>query len=197
MRFLFEWQHLSPSSRVSGIEGLRKVITQLDGFELAADAWDTQVLPARVSGYDGAMLDLLCYGGEAAWARITQPAPAAPSALLPSRPVRATPVALFVRDHGSAWRALASDARERSPLVSDLGKSVLTVLERGAQFAHEIAAAMGATLHDVRDALAELAWAGLVASDGLAGLRSTWEPPSPACGSAGYGATRPSAGGRW
>ena len=99
MRFLFEWQHLSPSSRVSGVDGLRAVIAQLDGFELAADAWDKHVLPARVSGYDTATLDLLCYGGEAAWARLTQPPAPSPSALLPPRPVRATPVAFFLRDH--------------------------------------------------------------------------------------------------
>ena len=191
MRFLFEWQHLSASSRVRGVEGLRTVIAQLDGCELAADAWDTHVLPARVSGYDGSMLDLMCYGGEAAWARITQPAP--PSALLPSRPVRATPVALFVRDHGRAWRALANEEREQSPLVSDLGKSVLTVLERGAQFAQGIADAAKMTVHDVREALSELVWAGLVTSDGFAGLRSMCSP-SPARRPAGYGAT---AGGRW
>ncbi len=187
MRFLFEWQHLTPSSRVTGIEGLRTVIAQLDGFELAADAWDTHVLPARVQGYDSSMLDLLCYGGEAAWARLTPPPVAAPSALLPSRTVRATPVALFVRDHGRAWRVLAHDGRDREPFVSDLGKQVLAVLERGAQFVHEIAAGMNATVNDAREALAELVWAGLVASDGFAGLRSTWSPT----------AARPSGGGRW
>ena len=186
MRFLFEWQHLAPSSRVTGIDGLRKVIGQLDGFELAADAWDAHVLPARVQGYDSSMLDLLCYGGEAGWARLTPPPAAAPGAVLPSRPVRATPVALFERDHASTWRALAGDGVTREPLLSDLGKHVLAVLERGAQFAHEIAAAMGATVNDAREALAELAWAGLVASDGFAGLRSNWLP-----------ASRTSSGGRW
>ena len=189
MRFLFEWQHLSSSSRAAGIDGLRKVINQLDGFELAADAWDSHVLPSRVQGYDRSMLDLLCYGGETAWARLTPPPVAAPSALLPPRPVRATPVALFERDHGRTWRALTRSIDKlpsREPLVSDLGRQVLAVLDRGAQFAHEIAAAMGATVHDVREALAELVWAGLVASDGFAGLRSTWES-SP----------RASGGGRW
>jgi ATP-dependent Lhr-like helicase len=73
--------------------------------------------------------------------------------------------------------------------VSDTGVAVLRVLERGAQFAHEIAAAMGATIHDVREALGELVWAGLVASDGFAGLRSTWAPSS-------HGRSTGS-GGRW
>jgi ATP-dependent Lhr-like helicase len=186
MRFLFEWQHLAESSRVTGIEGLRKVIGQLDGFELAADAWDAHVLPARVQGYDPAMLDLLCYGGEVAWARLTPPPAPAPSAILPSRPVRATPIAVFQRDRGPAWRRLARATAPCQPLVSDLGTQVLAVLERGAQFAHEIAAAMNAPVNDAREALAELVWAGLVASDGFAGLRSTWESTP-----------RPSGGGRW
>ncbi len=188
MRFLFEWQHLAPSSRVTGIEGLRQVLSQLNGFELAADAWDRQVLPARVQGYDPSMLDLLCYGGETAWARVTQPA-APPAAVLPSLPARTTPVALFIRDHGRVWRSLSSNG-ERTPLISDLGRSVLTVLDRGAQFTQGIAAAAEMTVHDVREALSELVWAGLVASDGFAGLRSMY-PPSPALTRAGSGGTSP------
>jgi ATP-dependent Lhr-like helicase len=199
MRFLFEWQHLTPSSRVSGVDGLRTAIAQLDGFELAADAWDTHVLPARVSGYDTAMLDLLCYSGEAAWARLTQPPAPSPSALLPTRPVRATPVALFLRDHARQWRVLANVDRS-AVAVSDLGAAVLRVLDRGAQFVQGIADASAMTVYDVREALSELVWAGLVASDGFAGLRSMWSsPPSPAHLFAGYGATtaRTTSGGRW
>ena len=196
MRFLFEWQHLTPSSRVSGVDGVRTVIAQLDGFELAADAWDTHVLPARVNGYDPSMLDLLCYSGEAAWARLTQPPAPSPSALLPTRPVRATPVALFLRDHAPSWRVLANVDRS-AVAVSDLGAAVLRVLDRGAQFVHGIADASAMTVNDVREALSELVWAGLVASDGFAGLRSIWSgPPSPAATRLRAATARP-AGGRW
>jgi ATP-dependent Lhr-like helicase len=222
MRFLFEWQHLTPSSRASGVEGLRTVVAQLDGFELAADAWDTHVLPARVSGYDTSTLDLLCYSGDAAWARLTQPPAPSPLALLPPRPVRATPVALFLRDHARQWRVLACPERlaqrrranvDRSAVaVSDLGAAVLRVLDRGAQFVQGIAEEAAMPVRDVREALSELVWAGFVASDGFAGLRSIWNgppptpgrrltgsgvtagPPSPARSLAGFGAT---GGGRW
>src|SRR4030095_2602783 len=51
MRFLFAWQHAAPGERLSGVDGLRRVIERLDGFELAADAWERAVLPARVDGY--------------------------------------------------------------------------------------------------------------------------------------------------
>jgi ATP-dependent Lhr-like helicase len=189
MRFLFEWQHVSPSSRRSGADGVRAAVAQLDGFELAADAWDRHVLPARVSGYDSSLLDLLCYNGEAGWARLSPPA-AAPHAVLPSRPARATPVAIFLREQEQHWHCLAAADRSQA-MISDDGRAVLDVLGRGAQFAHAIAAALSRPLPDVRIALSELAWAGLVASDGFAGLRSTWEDaPS---------SRRPGAspGGRW
>ena len=206
MRFLFEWQHLTPSSRLRGVEGVRAVITQLDGFELAADAWDRHVLPARVADYDPSTLDLLCYSGEAAWARLTAPPPVAASALLPPRPVRATPVALFVRDHGRGWRLLCGDqpsgpSLQGGTMVSDTGAAVLGVLDRGAQFVHGIAEALSLPIDEVRVALSELVWAGLVASDGFAGLRAMFGPaPSAARSFAGHGdaiSRRPSAGGRW
>jgi ATP-dependent Lhr-like helicase len=213
MRFLFEWQHLTPSSRLRGVAGVRAVIRQLDGFQLAADAWDRHVLAARVADYDPSMLDLLCYSGEAAWARLTpphhagkrvagtptEPPPVPESALLPPRPVRATPVALFVRDHGRAWRTIAG--AQSTAMVTDAGSSVLKVLERGAQFIHGIAETLSLPIDDVRVALSELVWAGLVASDGFAGLRAMFGPPPPPARSfAGYGDTisrRPLAGGRW
>ena len=199
MRFLFDWQHLTPASRVSGIDGLRTVLSQLDGFELAADAWDKHVLPARVGGYDSSMLDLLCYGGETAWARLTTPPALPESTLLPPRPIRATPVALFVREHLRTWRVLAESDRAGNPMLSDLGARVLQRLsEGGAQFAHELATSLSSTLDEVRTALAELVWAGLIASDGFSGLRAIWNdvPPAKAFHSrTGRVTTAP--GGRW
>ena len=76
----------------------------LDGFELAAAAWERSVLPARVDGYDPAMLDLLCLGGEVGWARFSPP-----SAELtePAHLTPATAIALFLRENSEAWQALA------------------------------------------------------------------------------------------
>ncbi len=45
MRFLLEWQHVSPGARLSGREGLVTVLEQLQGFEAAAVAWEPR--PAR------------------------------------------------------------------------------------------------------------------------------------------------------
>lgn len=199
MRFLFEWQHVTPSSRLSGLDGVRAAVTQLDGFELAADAWDRHILPARVSGYDSSMLDLLCYGGEAAWARLTAPPVVPESAVLPPRPGRATPVALFLRENAATWRALARVDDAKAPMLSDVGARVMEQLSTGgAQFAHEIAAALSAPLDEVRTALEELVWAGLIASDGFSGLRAIWNdaaPPKAFHSRASRVITAP--GGRW
>jgi ATP-dependent Lhr-like helicase len=98
-------------------------------------------------------------------------------------------VALFVRDHGRAWRGLAASQESRK--VSDAGAAVLNVLERGAQFVHGIADALAMPIDDVRIALSELVWAGLVASDGFSGLRAIWSDQSASRRSAA------SPGGRW
>ena len=71
MRFLSAWQHADGSTKLRGLDGVRTVIDQLDGFEAAADAWDRSILPARIVDYDPSMLDLLCYSGEVGWARLT------------------------------------------------------------------------------------------------------------------------------
>ena len=47
-RFLLHWQHVAGEQQVAGVEGLAAVIEQHDGYELAAAAWEHDVLPARV-----------------------------------------------------------------------------------------------------------------------------------------------------
>ncbi|HKS22056.1 MAG TPA: DEAD/DEAH box helicase [Thermoanaerobaculia bacterium] len=68
-RYLFAWQHATPSSRLTGIDGLRAVLAQLDGFSVAERAWEKHVLPLRVDGYAESMLDTLCLSGEVRWAQ--------------------------------------------------------------------------------------------------------------------------------
>ncbi|HEX5766774.1 MAG TPA: helicase-related protein, partial [Burkholderiales bacterium] len=44
MRFLLHWQHVAGEDQMKGAEGLMAVIEQLEGFELAAAAWENDVL---------------------------------------------------------------------------------------------------------------------------------------------------------
>jgi ATP-dependent Lhr-like helicase len=170
MRFQFDWQHVSPPHRMSGSEGLLQVIRRLDGFEVAAGAWESSVLPARLDRYDASLLDVLCLTGRVGWARLSTGASA-------TRLVRSTPIAFFLREHATAWKSLAQSAADNgeasAATLSDPARQVFDVLTaRGASFAHEIARSLTQLADsDIRQALAELVSAGLAASDGFAGLR--------------------------
>src|SRR5439155_2362002 len=50
MRFLLRWHHVAPGTRREGRMGLLSVVEQLQGFEVAAGAWERGVLGARVEG---------------------------------------------------------------------------------------------------------------------------------------------------
>ncbi|MGQ0736567.1 MAG: Lhr family ATP-dependent helicase, partial [Acidobacteriota bacterium] len=163
MRFLFDWQHVAADARLHGPDGVLEVIRRLDGFELAAGAWEASVISARLDRYDSSMLDLLCLSGRVAWARVSRTSSQ-------TRMVRATPVALFVREHTEAWLTIAAaavadaDAGQAAsgPLLSTGARAVLDALvRRGASFVHDLVAACGLPEESVRQALGELASGGL------------------------------------
>jgi ATP-dependent Lhr-like helicase len=177
MRFLFAWQHVDESSRLSGIDGLRAVVAQLDGLELPARAWERDVLPARIERYEPSHLDTLCLAGEVGWARVS---------VGPTQLVGATPIALFLREHGPSWLTLRSEddvverrlqpPRAALPAQSGFTDPAQRLLDhlrsRGASFAQELRAACGISEETCREALGELVAHGLITSDGFAGLRS-------------------------
>jgi ATP-dependent Lhr-like helicase len=163
-RFLFAWQHLDPQHALTGADGLRAVVAQLDGLELPARAWERDVLPARVTGYDPTLLDVLCLTGEVSWARVSTG---------PTQLVGATPIALFLREHLESWRSLRPIDGDSAPPLGTLATRVLEQLRAGgASFMHELRRACDATDEQVRAALGELVAAGAVSSDGFAGLRA-------------------------
>jgi ATP-dependent Lhr-like helicase len=168
MRFLLHWQHAAGDARLSGAEGLAAVIEQLDGFELPAGAWESDVLAARVQDYEPGFIDRLCLSGRMAWGRIT---PANGSA---KAPLRSSPIALMPREHAALWRTAAD------PGAGELGSDAHAVYEalrtRGASFFHELAAATGLLRTQVERALGELAGAGLVTADSFSGLRALLAP---------------------
>jgi ATP-dependent helicase Lhr and Lhr-like helicase len=172
MRFLLVWQRVDPEHRVAGLEGLSAVIEQLEGFELPAAAWESDVLASRCEAYEPMLLDALCLTGRVAWGRIPAGLPAAGSA----GPIRSTPIALFSREHAGLWLA-AREGGGHAP--SSYAEAVREVLERrGASFFHELVPASGLLATQVEQALAELAGLGLVTSDSFAGLRALITPSS-------------------
>jgi len=71
MRFLLRWQHVTAETKREGRFGVLAVIEQLQGFELAAGAWENSVLAARVDGYRRDWLDQLCLSGQVTWGRLS------------------------------------------------------------------------------------------------------------------------------
>ncbi len=170
MRFLFAWQRVDPEHRVAGLEGLAAVVAQLDGFELPAAAWESDVLAARVEEYDPALLDTLSLTGRVGWA-------AGQRGNGTAGPIRSTPIALFHR--GSAGERLTGRTMPGELALSSYAARVREVLERrGASFFHELVPLSGLLSTQVEQALGELAGLGLVTSDSFAGLRALITPSS-------------------
>jgi len=71
MRFLLRWQRVARNTQVIGADGLARIVEQLQGFETAAGAWEREVLPARLHGYDQTWLDQLCLAGHVVWCRLS------------------------------------------------------------------------------------------------------------------------------
>ena len=170
MRFLFRWHRLEPTTKATGVDGLREIVAMLDGYELAAGAWERSVLAARIDSYEPSMLDMLCLAGEAGWARLSVPA-IEPG--MSRRPVGATPIALFLREHGAAWQSMRSVNLAIEETLGPASRRVLEALRtRGASFFNDLRTACDLDADELRSAIGALVAAGLAASDGFSGLRA-------------------------
>ena len=178
MRFLLRWQRLTPSTRAEGPDGLAAVLELLDGFELPAGAWETDVLPARVGEYDPLWLDGLCLSGEIAWGRLTQTRNAEGGTRnRKSGPIRTTPIALFRRERGAVWRSVVAEPAGAELVLSHPAEALLQALDqRGASFFGDLVNATGLLRTEVEKGLGELVAWGLVTADSFAGLRALLVP---------------------
>jgi len=170
MRFLIRWQHLDPATKLTGLDGLRAIVAMLDGYELAASAWERAVLPARLDAYDSSMLDMLCLSGEVAWGRLSL---AASSPGNVPQLVPATPIALFLREHSEAWQTLRSPAVSAEAILTPNARIVLEALRaRGASFLNDLFSVCALDRDQLRHAMGTLVASGLAGSDGFSGVRT-------------------------
>ena len=169
MRFLFDWQHLSGSTRLSGQEALAQILAQLEGYEAAAGGWESDLLALRVEDYSNTWLDDLCRAGKIVWTRVGAPSSAA------GGPVRGTPLVLLPRRQLALWHALPAVAGEIT--VSARAARVLAALRsEGAMFYDELARDARLLGAELETALGELVATGLVNADSYAGLRAMLAP---------------------
>jgi ATP-dependent Lhr-like helicase len=176
MRFVLRWQHAEPGQALNGPRGVLQVIEQLQGYDVAASVWETQLLPARVEGYRREWLDALCLSGQVIWGRLGLPqarAAGARAAMLS----RATPIALAMRADWSWLRAAVRPAQGAPDDGNADSARVLECLhERGALFFGELAAQTQLPDAALREALWDCVARGTITSDGFGALRALLLP---------------------
>jgi ATP-dependent helicase Lhr and Lhr-like helicase len=204
LRWLLEWQHLTPQSKLSGEDGLFQALSQLEGFEAPAIEWERTIFSARIANYDPAWLDQLCLSGSVGWGRISpHTAWSTEDQSAPSRviPTGAAPITFYLRD-SAAWLpyALAGQSVEESRLQAALSANALQIRsylqQRGACFAEDIERALDLERNATLAGLWELAAAGLAAADGFDQLRIMIDPTRKSAARHGHRQMRSTAG-RW
>lgn len=163
-QFLPSWQAVGSS--LHGLDGVARVIEQLAGASVPLSAWESLVLPSRVSDYRPEMLDELTTSGEVLWVGAGR-----------------------IGSH-DGWISLhpydTADLTIPAPLAlttSPLHDDLLTALGGGGGFFFpELMAAVEAlqlereepvnTRHDMLTALWDLVWIGEITNDTLAPLRA-------------------------
>ena len=183
LRFLFEWQRVTPEGRMEGPDAVGAILSQLEGFEAPASAWETEILSTRISEYEPAWLDEQCLAGRYVWTRLAR---RKSDSERNAAPVRGTPIVLLARRNTRVWSSLSgtvdsTNLSSRAQVVADY------IRMHGASFFDEIADGAHLLPTQVEEALAELVALGLVNSDSFGGLRALLIPSD---------RRRPAAGGR-
>jgi ATP-dependent Lhr-like helicase len=169
MRFLFDWQHLSADTQLQGREALPQVLAQLEGYEAAAGAWESDLLALRLADYSILWLDELCRSGKIVWTRLGAPRSAS------SGPVRSTPIVLLPRRQAGLWHALPAPVGD--PDISPRALRVLEASRRdGALFFDELQHDARLLPTELENALGELVATGMVNADSFAGMRAMLLP---------------------
>jgi len=190
LRFVLSWQHAAPDARMEGPEGLAAILEQLEGMEAGAAAWEADVLPVRMEGYDPSWLDQLCVSGRVTWNRRTPPTGRA------SSPIRTSPIAFSRREHVGTWRFRSvSD----EPASSNAALALDMLRRSGACFFDDVVRDTGLLATQTQEALGELVSLGLVTADGFTGLRALLAPDQkrPRRGRRAAAAYSMEAAGRW
>ena len=159
--FLAEWQGVA--STPPGVDGLRQALERLWGYPAPAAAWEEEILPARLEGYQPAWLDALFAETELSWAgcgseRLVLLLPADRELVLP-----------------------ATDEPDLAAALEDMHR--LFPHAAGRFTLAELAAHSGLGSAELTRVLWRLAWAGLVGNDGFAavrrGIESDFKPATP------------------
>jgi ATP-dependent Lhr-like helicase len=159
-RLITHWQGVV--RRRAGLDALLDAIEGLQGAPLIASILETEILPARVEGYQPADLDALTTAGEVVWGGLEP---------LGEHDGR---LALYLTDHVAKLRQprMPTELPERERAIVD------HLEQNGASFfaaMHE--AAGGGYPGDTVDAIWTLVWAGAITNDSLNAVRAFTRTP--------------------
>ena len=180
LRFLLGWQRVD-RRRAHGRAGRASIpwSAQLEGFEAPAGAWESEILPARLAGYEPAWLDDHCLAGRVAWARLR---PRAQRNGQNGRAAAAASAGAHHADHAArapsrrAWALAVDHGRRRPARAAGRRPCSISSAQHGASFFDELVDGTGLLRSQVEEALAELVALGLVSSDSFGGLRALLVP---------------------
>jgi ATP-dependent Lhr-like helicase len=200
MRWLLRWQHVAPGSQLQGERAVLETLRQLQGFEIAANAWERQILARRIADYDPTWLDQLCLTGAVGWGRLSPHPATIESSQGNGRrrviPTSVAPITFFIREEAD-WMTphpSSADAQGLSPVA----RQVLEYLrQRGASFFADIVRATGKLKAEIETGLWELVAAGLVTADGFDNLRALIDPKRRAGQGSGRSSRPRHSVGRW
>jgi len=159
-RLITHWQGVS--RRRSGLDALLDTIENLQAAPLVASILESEILPARIEGYNPADLDALTAAGEVVWGGLEP---------LGERDGR---LALYLSDHVVKLR--------KPPVLDALAPREQAIVEH----LHRNGASFFAALHDAAgggfpaetvDAIWSLVWKGALTNDTFHGLRAYTRPP--------------------
>ena len=194
-QFLTEWQSVTPREHVQGVAGLADVLAQLAGTSAPASAWESFILPARVSDYRPSMLDELLASGDIlavgrgaltghdGWVAfypredaevLLDPAARDGAGSLPG--TFTGPTAPNASEPGTDLDPTSGDASQVEPEPGSARDAVLQVLARGGAWFPEgiyqsLAGGTGFSATTVSETLWSLFWEGLVVPDSYAVVR--------------------------
>ncbi len=165
------WQRVDPRDSLQGPDGVATVMRQLYGLARPAKSWERDYLRSRVPGYDPVWLSQFLASGEVVWVGEANRGSTSDTVAL-SR------LRFFGRGTGSLWIG-DEPVKEVEDKLSENAQMVRGVIaEEGASFTLDLEAATGLTPLAIKEALRELAAAGIVTNDTVEAMREVvrWRP---------------------
>ncbi len=161
-RLLTRWQGVVQPRR--GLDALLDVIENLQGAPVPASILETEILPARITGYRPEDLDTLIAAGEVIWAGFEP---------LGERDGR---IGLYLAERlGELWPI----AGPGEPLTEKETEVVTYLQSHGASFFGELHEGVGGGYPgETLDAIWALVWRGMLRNDGMAALRAYNDRPA-------------------